>query len=437
MSDGADIRAAAARAVADVAARGRSLDQCLPLRLEGLQGQDRALAASLAYGGVRFFPRLDRYAGLLLERALPPREADVHALLLIGIFQLEDTRVPDHAAVAETVEAARRIGRPRLAGLVNACLRRWQREGPRLAARVSRKPEVIHAHPGWWLEVLASDWPRDWESIVAAANTRAPMWVRVNRLKTGRDEYAVRLEQEAGIGAEAWEPAPEALQLAEPVDVHRLPGFADGVVSVQDGAAQLAAGLVQATDGMRVLDACTAPGGKACHLLERAPGIDLVALDADESRLDRVRENLGRLELSASVVAGDARRPADWWDGRPFDRILVDAPCTGSGVVRRHPDIKLLRRPGDVDALAGLQSAILDALWTTLVPGGCLIYATCSVFRDENARQVAGFLARTDDARAVDMGQVGWGRVSGPGRQVLPGEAGVDGFYYACLRRRT
>lgn len=222
-----------------------------------------------------------------------------------------------------------------------------------------------------------------------------------------------------------------------PVDVHRLPGFADGVVSVQDGAAQLAAGLVQATDGMRVLDACTAPGGKACHLLERAPGIDLVALDADESRLDRVRENLGRLELSASVVAGDARRPADWWDGRPFDRILVDAPCTGSGVVRRHPDIKLLRRPGDVDALVGLQSAILDALWTTLVPGGCLIYATCSVFRDENARQVAGFLARTDDARAVDMGQVGWGRVSGPGRQVLPGEAGVDGFYYACLRRRT
>ena len=437
MSGGADIRAAAARAVADVAARGRSLDQCLPLRLGGLEGQDRALAASLVYGTIRFLPRLDCYAGLLLERPLPPRDADVHALLLVGIFQLEDTRVPDHAAVAETVEAARRIGRPRLAGLVNACLRRWQREGPRLVTGVSRKPEVVHAHPGWWLQALAGDWPRDWESIVAAANARAPMWIRVNRLKSGRDEYSARLGEEAGMGADAWEPAPEALKLAEPVDVGRLPGFADGVVSVQDGAAQLAAGLVGATGGMRVLDACAAPGGKACHLLERVPGIDLVALDADESRLDRVRDNLGRLGLSAAVVAGDARRPGDWWDGRPFDRILVDAPCTGSGVVRRHPDIKLLRRPGDVEAMAGLQSAILDALWTTLTPGGRLVYATCSVFRAENARQVAGFLGRTDDARAVDIPEAGWGRASGPGRQLLPGEAGVDGFYYACLRRRT
>lgn len=436
MADGSEARAAAARAVADVAARGRSLDDALPARLGGLAGPDRALAAHLAYGTVRWFPRLERHAGLLMERPLPAREADVRALIAVGLFQLEDTRVPDHAAVAETVEAARRLGRPRMAGLVNACLRRWQRDGAALAARVARQPEVVHAHPRWWLDRLAKDWPRDWEAVVAEANRRAPMWLRVNRRRTGRDAYAAELLAGPGLPAEPWGPAPEALRLAEPVDVDRLPGFREGRVSVQDAAAQLAAGLVAAGPGMRVLDACAAPGGKAAHLLERSPDIELTALDADEARLARVRENLDRLGLAATVVAGDARDPAAWWDGRPFDRILVDAPCTGSGVVRRHPDIKLLRRPEDVERMAALQAAILDALWPLLAPGGRLVYATCSVFREENGRQAAAFLSRTPDALALQIDDAGWGRPSGPGRQILPGEAGVDGFYYACLTRR-
>ena len=437
MSGGAPVRAAAAQAVADVAFRGRSLDQALPARLAGLSGADRALAANLAYGAIRGFPRLDRFVGLLLERPLPPREADVRALLVVGLLQFEDTRIPDHAAVAETVDAARRLGRPKLAGLVNGCLRRWQREGQRLAAGVSRQPEVVHAHPRWWLDALSSDWPGDWEHIVAEANARAPMWLRINKLRTQRNAYRSLLTDEAGLDSAPWEPAPEALRLAEPTDVDRLPGFRDGLVSVQDGAAQLAAGLVGAAAGHRVLDACAAPGGKACHLLERVPGIDLTALDADGSRLERVGENLRRLGLEAKTLAGDARQPDAWWDGRPYDRILVDAPCTGSGVVRRHPDIKLLRRPGDVAAMAAVQSEILEALWRLLTPGGRLVYATCSVFRAENSRQVAAFLARTRDATALEIPESGWGRVSGPGRQILPGEAGVDGFYYACLQRRA
>ncbi|MEJ2515430.1 MAG: 16S rRNA (cytosine(967)-C(5))-methyltransferase RsmB [Gammaproteobacteria bacterium] len=437
MTTGPDIRAAAARAVADVAARGRSLEQALPDRLDALAGGDRSLAANLVYGTVRWHPRLEAYLDLLLTRRLKPAAADVHGLLLVGLFQLEETRVPDHAAVAETVEATRRLGQPRLAGLVNGCLRRWLREGDSLKARVARQPEVVHAHPRWWLDALAADWPRCWEAIVAAANQRAPMWVRVNRRRSTRDDYRRRLEEATGVAAQAWCPAPEALMLSAPVDVAALPGFEDGDVSVQDGAAQLAAGLVDPQPGMRILDACAAPGGKTCHLLERCPEARLLALDANAERLERVTDNLARLDLSAVVAAGDARHPETWWDGEPFQRILVDAPCTGSGVVRRHPDIRLLRRPGDVDAMAAVQAEMLDALWPLLAPAGRLVYATCSVFKAENARQVAGFLGRQPRARAVDLSAASWGRDSGPGRQLLPGDAGVDGFYYACLEKRT
>jgi len=217
--------------------------------------------------------------------------------------------------------------------------------------------------------------------------------------------------------------------------VQALPGFSSGDVSVQDAAAQLAAGLLEHGPGMRVLDACAAPGGKTGHLLERCPDIELTALDISPSRLERIRENLARLDLEAQVLAGDARDPSGWWDGKPYDRILLDAPCTGSGVVRRHPDIKLLRRPEDVEAMAQQQRALLEALWPLLAPGGRLLYATCSVFRAENAARATEFLAHHPEARAVDLGEPGWGRRAGPGRQLLTGEAGVDGFYYACLTR--
>jgi 16S rRNA (cytosine967-C5)-methyltransferase len=434
VSVGGEPRTAAGRAVAAVARRGRSLDDALGQAVAGLTGADRALAAQLAYGTLRAWPRLDRWVDLLLARPLPARDIDVHDLLAVGLYQLEYTRVPDHAAVAATVEAVRQLGRHQYAGLVNACLRRWLRERDTLKARVARMPEVIHLHPRWWLDVLAADWPRDWEAIVAAANQQAPMWVRVNRLRGTRDAWLERLAA-AGGTATAWGPAPDALLLGAPMDVEALPGFSAGEVSVQDAAAQLAAGLLAPAAGQRVLDACAAPGGKSGHLLERCPDIDLTALDVARTRLERIRGNLDRLGLQANVLAGDAGDPAAWWDGEPYDRILLDAPCTGSGVVRRHPDIKLLRRPEDVPAMASQQQALLDALWPLLAPGGRLLYATCSVFRAENAARVTDFLARHPEARAVDLGEPGWGRRAGPGRQVLTGEAGMDGFYYACLTR--
>lgn len=431
---GSEPRAAAGRIVAAVARRGLSLDEALGASFTGLAHADRGLVAQLAYGTLRAYPRLDRWVDLLLARPLPARDEEIHDLLAVGIYQLEETRVPDHAAVAATVEAVRRLGRAQYAGLVNACLRRWLRERDALKARVARIPEVVHAHPRWWLDALARDWPKDWEHIVAAANQQAPMWIRVNRLRTSRDEWLARLVA-AGGAATSWEPAPEALCLAAPMDVEALPGFANGEVSVQDAAAQLAAGLLNPAPGMRVLDACAAPGGKTGHLLERCPEIELTALDVSPGRLERVGENLARLGLEARLLAADARDPSTWWDGRHYDRILLDAPCTGSGVVRRHPDIKLLRRPEDVEAMAARQQALLESLWRLLAPGGRLLYATCSVFRAENAARAADFLARHPEGRAVDLGEPGWGRRSGPGRQLLTGEAGVDGFYYACLTR--
>jgi 16S rRNA (cytosine967-C5)-methyltransferase len=260
------------------------------------------------------------------------------------------------------------------------------------------------------------------------------MWLRVNRQRSTPEAWLQRYRATGGA-AELWPPAPEALRLAAASEVESLPGFAAGEVSVQDGAAQLAAALVAPQPGQRVLDACAAPGGKACHLLECCPEVELTALDVAPRRLERVRENLARLGLKARVLDGDLRDPAPWWDGEPFDRILLDAPCTGSGVVRRHPDIKLLRREEDIAAMAAMQRALLDAAWTLLAPGGRLLYATCSVFRAENAGQASQFLSRHPEARAMDLGEPGWGRRAGPGRQLLPGEAGVDGFYYACLTR--
>jgi 16S rRNA (cytosine967-C5)-methyltransferase len=432
--EGGIARAAACRIVVDVAREGRSLDAALGPGLRGLSAADRPFVSQLVYGTIRAYPRLDRWVDLLLARPLPARDVEIHDLLAVGLYQLEDTRVPDHAAVAATVEATRDLGRARYAGLVNACLRRWLRERDALKARVARVPEVMHAHARWWLEALASDWPKDWERLVEAANEQAPMWVRVNTQRISRREWLDRLLAVGG-SAEAWAPAPEALRLARPLDVDALPGFATGMVSVQDGAAQLAAGLLEAGPGMRVLDACAAPGGKSGHLLERCPQIELTAVDISPARLERVAENLSRLGLHARVLDGDACDPSAWWDGKPFDRILLDAPCTGSGVVRRHPDIKLLRQHEDIAAMAARQQAMLASLWPMLASRGRLLYATCSVFRAENGARMSEFLANHPEARAVDLGEPGWGTRAGPGRQLLTGEAGVDGFYYACLTR--
>lgn len=434
------VRAAAARGVARVI-QGGSLNDLLPAILASIsEPADKALTQELVYGSLRWAPRLEFMLSKLLERPVRKREPRVHALLMVGLYQLFYTRVPPHAAVAETVEAARLMKKPWAVSLTNAVLRRAQREAEALTAQADAHPVGGSAHPDWLLEVLQQDWPNDWQRIVDGNNERPPMTLRVNTRKQSR-QAAVEALREAGLGGEPHPVARDGIQLDAPVDVHRLPGFAEGAISVQDAAAQLAADLLDPKPGERMLDACAAPGGKAAHLLERHPDLArLVAVDRDPERLDRVAENLARLELSAQLLAGDAAKPDTWWDDALFDRILVDAPCSATGVIRRHPDIKLLRRRKDITSLAGLQSRILDALWPLLAPGGRLVYATCSVLAAENSDQVAAFIRRHDDAVALPIAvseDAPWGRPSGFGRQILPGEFGMDGFFYAVILKHA
>ncbi|HHO68322.1 MAG TPA: 16S rRNA (cytosine(967)-C(5))-methyltransferase RsmB [Gammaproteobacteria bacterium] len=433
---GQDPRALAARLVMAVAAEGRSLASLIPARLTALGGpRDRALAQELTYGTLRWYLRLDPLARQLLQRPLKTRDRDLHALLLVGLYQLLYMDTPAHAAIHATVEAARALGKGWAAGLVNGVLRNAQRRGAEVLEALDPDPAIRWAHPAWLVEALRRDWPGHWQDILEANNARAPMFLRVNVLRCSRDAYLEQLAQ-AGIAARPVAGLAAALRLERPVAVDALPGFHEGLVSVQDAAAQRAAPLLAPRPGERVLDACAAPGGKTAHLLELEPNLaELVAIDREPARLERVRENLGRLGLAASLVAADAADPDAWWDGRPFDRILLDAPCSASGVIRRHPDIKLLRRCSDVDQLAETQQNLLNALWPLLAPGGILLYVTCSVLRQENSAQLERFLATQADADSQALSP-GWGRAAGAGRQVLPGDDGMDGFYFACMNKR-
>lgn len=433
-SPGAEPRAAAARALCAVLDRGQSLTRVLQADPTRRSPPDQALVQEMVYGALRLLPRLRLIAGRLLERPLKPRDGDLQALILIGLYQLGFMKTPSHAAVSATVEATRLLGKPRMAGLVNALLRRFQREHEALLAWVDTQPESRWLFPDWLLERLRADWPDDWESIVSASNERAPMTLRVNPLRGTRADYLAELEA-AGIGASAIDGLDTGVRLDQPRATRDLPGFDAGRVSIQDRGAQLAACLLDAQPGERVLDACAAPGGKTAAILERAGNaLDLVAIDSDATRLATVGTTLDRLGLSAQVCVDDAADPHGDWIARPFDRILLDVPCSATGVIRRHPDIKWLRRPEDIAALAATQSRILDAIWPLLRPGGRLLYATCSLLAEENERQVEAFLARRTDAHALDL-PTDWGRPRPPGRQLLPTAQGHDGFFYALLAK--
>ena len=419
---GSAARRAAAEAVAAVGG-GASLAEALPAAASRVPDRDRGLAQELAYGTVRWRLQLDAIVQPLLRKRPPPLAA---ALIAVGVYQLRSTRIPPHAAVSATVAAAPE----KLRGLVNAVLRNAQRRLPELEAGIAGDDTARTAHPRWLLDALREDWPDDWQAIVDANNTPAAMTLRV---RGQRDAYLATLAA-AGIEATPAAHAPHAVTLASPRSVETIPGFAEGRVSVQDAAAQLAAPLVAAEPRTRVLDACAAPGGKASHLLELEPTLDLTALEIDAARATRIEQALQRLSLSARIVVADAGRVDDWWDGEPYARVLVDAPCSATGVIRRHPDIRLLRRANDIAALAERQRGLLDALWPVLAAGGRLVYATCSVLRAENDEVVAAFLRAHDDARLEPI-DAGWGRATDHGRQVLPGQDGMDGFYYACLRK--
>ncbi|MCC7329146.1 MAG: 16S rRNA (cytosine(967)-C(5))-methyltransferase RsmB [Gammaproteobacteria bacterium] len=442
---GAASRALAARAVAAVLGAGATLDAALDAALAApdagaLSAVDRSQVRALAYGALRWHHRHRRLLGLLLDRPLSAQDHLLEALLSVGLFQLLDARQPEYAAVSATVAAARWLGKPRWAGVVNASLRRLQRERAALMATVLADEEARHSHPAWLIARLQRDWPQAWEGILQAGQEAPPLWLRVNQARLTTQACLDQLEA-AGVPAAAG-PVPGALRLERALPVSDIPGFAAGDLSVQDAASQLAAPLLGARPGMRVLDACAAPGGKAGHVLEQARGpLDLLALDVDATRLERVRENLLRLGLAATLQVADATAPAHWWDGRPFDRILLDAPCSGTGVIRRHPDIKWLRRASDIAPLARRQAALLRALWPLLRPGGQLLYATCSILHEENDAVITTFLADHADAVAAAPPREalpGWLRsVAGAGWQALPGDAGTDGLYYALMARTS
>ncbi len=427
-----DCRAAAARALAAVCSDGQSLGRALARCERDVLPRDRALLRELCYGTLRQHPRLDALIQPLLQKPFKPKDDDLRQLLLVGAYQLFHSRIPDHAALAATVEATRTLGKGWASGLTNGVLRNLQRRYAQLVDKLP--PAARDAHPDWLWRQLRAAWPEQADAIVAAGNDYPPMCLRANLRHGSRDDYLNALRA-AGIEASPCKLASEGLRLAQAVDVDQLPGFADGHVSVQDEAAQLAARLLDPQPGERILDACAAPGGKTGHLLELQPQLaELIALDSDAERLERVADNLRRLQLDAQLLLGDAATPGDWFDGRPFDRILLDAPCSGTGVIRRHPDIKVLRSAADIDALAQLQGELLRALWPLLKPGGTLLYVTCSILPAENRDVVAAFLAETTDAVNAPI-EAGWGIAQSVGRQLLPTPDGCDGFYYARIRK--
>ncbi|BDB16841.1 ribosomal RNA small subunit methyltransferase B [Pseudomonas sp. CYM-20-01] len=425
-------RLAAAKALAAVLNGKASLNSSLPTQLDKVEDRDRGFTQDLAFGTARWQPRLSALAAKLLQKPFKAADADVEALLLVGLYQLLYTRVPAHAAIGETVGCADKLKKPWAKALLNAVLRRAQRESEALLAELEHDPVVRTAHPRWLQKSLKAFWPEQWEAICAANNAHPPMILRVNRRHHSRDAY-LKLLTDAGFNATPCVYSIDGIVLEAATDVRSLPGFAEGWISVQDEAAQLAADLLDLAPGQRVLDACCAPGGKTCHILEVEKDLaGVVAVDLEAKRLVRVRENLARLGLNAELIAADGRDTATWWDGKPFQRILLDAPCSATGVIRRHPDIKLTRQTDDIAALAVLQGELLDAMWPTLEVGGILLYATCSTLPTENTEVIEAFLARTSGARELDLATTA-GIKQPHGRQLLAQEGGHDGFYYAKL----
>ncbi|SHF32867.1 16S rRNA (cytosine967-C5)-methyltransferase [Microbulbifer donghaiensis] len=430
-----DVRALAAQVLASLLDGRGSLARLLPRAEERVDERDRALLRELCYGGARTAPRLQLLAGKLLRK--PPADIEVEALILLGLYQLEYTRIPDHAAISATVNAARTLKLDRATGVINGVLRNAQRSREQLQRKLSGNPQFSSMHPAWLQQRIKAAWPDAAADIFRANNANPPMTLRVNGARVSRDDYLQQLKA-ANIAAQPCTISPVGITLAAACAVSELPGFAEGLVSVQDESAQLSALLLAPAAEDRVLDACAAPGGKSCHLLEQQPSVHLSALDIDEERLDRVAENLARIGCDAELICADAAESDAWWDGQPFDCILLDAPCSATGVIRRNPDIKLLRREEDIAELAQLQGRILRAMWQILKPGGKLLYATCSVLPAENSEVVAAFVAETEDASDNTpqlLGGEPWGKPQAAGIQLFPRPDGGDGFYYALLSK--
>lgn len=428
MKKATNLRSLAAQLIERVVDKGESLSAILPGAQKALADKDGALLQELCFGVMRTLPQLEALIGKLMERPLTGKQRVLHYLIMVGLYQVLYTRVPAHAALAETVAGAEVLKRANLKGLINGVLRQFQRQQEALIAEVDQGPQR-YWHPSWLLKRLQAAWPEQWQQIVEANNQRPPMWLRVNRQHHSREEWLALLqaEEKAAFTGDT----PDALRLESPAPVSQLPGFDQGWATVQDLSAQRCALLLEPQDNERILDLCAAPGGKTTHILEIAPKANVLAVDIDEQRLSRVHENLQRLGMQAEVCQGDGRKPEEWCGEQQFDRILLDAPCSATGVIRRHPDIKWLRRDRDIAELASLQREILQAVWPRLKSGGTMIYATCSILPEENHQQIAAFLAEHDDAIAEKLPQ---GEING--WQVFPSVDGGDGFFYAKLMKK-
>lgn len=435
LSPQTDARYVATIVLQQILAEQRTLSECLEPALISLpNARERALAQALCYGVMRWLPRLQAVLSKLMPKPLKTKDFDVYAVLLIGIYQHLYLRTPAHAATAATVNIVKMLDKNWASGLVNAILRNLGRKQAELEAEVDQKESARFAHPAWLLNKLQKDWGKHWQAIAEANNLHPPMNLRVNLRKCSREAY-LQLLTEAGLAAQALAFTRAGVQLEQAVDVQRLPHFDEGWVSVQDGAAQLAVELLDVPAGSRVLDACAAPGGKTAHLLETYDPAYLLALDNQPDRVNRLRGTLERLQLTAETRCADASQLSHWWwDSKPFDRILLDAPCSASGVIRRHPDIKYVRQPKEVALLVTQQALLLNKLWETLAPEGQLLYVTCSVFAEENHLQIQRFLAQHPEAE-VSNTVMPWGHSMPVGWQVLPGEQGFDGFYYALIHK--
>ena len=440
-----NVRVAAVQALLPVVSQQNSLSTSLPKQQDKVPDQDRGLLQELCFGTLRWLSLLEGVRNQLLEKPFKAKDKDIDLLLLVGLYQLHTMRIPAHATINETVQGAVDLKKPWAKAVLNGCLRRFQRESDTLLANLERSDAARLAHPNWLLNHMKADWPEQWTQIAAANNLHPPMTLRINHSKANRDDYLAELIQ-AGIEACACQHSPDGITLKKAQDVAALPGFTEGVVSVQDEAAQLSVQLLQLQPGQRVLDACCAPGGKTAHILEREPTARVVAVDSEAHRLQRVEENFERLGLSAELHCSDVTDLDNWWDGEPFDRILLDAPCSATGVIRRHPDIKWLRRKTDIPALAELQQSMLQLLWKTLKPGGILVYATCSVLSIENSGNIRQFLQQNNariknttqiasDARLIGPAHVSFGIETGFGQQLFPQQQGHDGFFYAVLEK--
>jgi 16S rRNA (cytosine967-C5)-methyltransferase len=431
----ANVRVVAAEAIGQVL-RGRSLSTVLPKYSQKVADNDQSLLKELCFGTLRWYPQLQAIVNHLMSKPIKDKEREIQALLACGIYQLMYMRVADHAAINETVAATVKLKRLWAKGLVNAVLRNFQRQQQQITEQLANAAEFETAHPQWLINRIQKAWPEQAREILTANNLQAPMCLRVNANHCSRDDY-LKLLAEKEIQASKTEYSAVGIWLNSPRDVTELPGFEDGWVSVQDESAQLAASLLDVQPDHVVLDACCAPGGKTCHILESEPKLAaLTAIDLEASRLERCKDNLQRLNLQANLIAADVGAIEEWWDNNPFDRILLDAPCSASGVIRRHPDIKLLRKDTDIDNLSKIQTELLEKVWKTLRKGSMLIYATCSVLPQENDQVVAQFLATNNDASVVKI-EADWGKATDFGRQIFPSAKGGDGFYYSRLQKNS